>query len=837
MTGRRESEPRLCSEGTDNGCRCVERHRPGRRRARRSTSTVVAGAARAAARGGHPHRRRGDRRGARLHRRAERLDGRQHRGRRADGAGRLPQAGRRQPGRPTPARRWARPWRAPTRWAAARRAAAGRWTRCSRPTGSARGWPGASWRGAAAEAGVEAATMAQFAELVFAYIDELSAASVAGHTDELSTSGRVRERYRERLGQHLLAGARATERARGRRRAGGLAGARHADRGAAARPPQVRGVARVPGSGHRCRSARTCPGADDRRRADRTRCCWCPTSRARGRRHLLRVLDGRHAVVGPARPVDPGPRLLRPRRADPRRWSTARPRAAARWTPRSTSPTWSSRADPEALADLRARVLAPLADLRPATRRAARGDAALLAAAPGPPRRGGRRPARARADGALPDGPAARAVRRPARRPARRCWTSWSRCRTALPPRRAREPGPGPHADGEVLESPVSTPGAWRRRGLGRRRRWTSVRRCSSEAASWAVTSWRSTGPPRRSGRSSTWPRSLQSVVRLVLTSRFSMWMAWGPDLTFFCNEAYRRDTLGKKYPWALGKPASVVWSEIWDDIGPAHRDGAHRRARPPGTSRCCCSWSAAATRGDLPHLLLQPDVRRPRRGRGDAVRGQGGHRGGHRAPPDADAARPGRPPHLQPHRGRRPSRTACRELAESPADLPFTLVYLFDEDGTTARLAGSTGFGLDRTTTRRRRRLIQIDGPADGQVWPAPSAGRRDRRSSTTWRSASPACRPARGTCRPRQALVVPLDASDRRAAPTASRSSGSTGTVPSTTATATSATWSPASSRRASPTRGPTSSSAAGPRRWPSSTRPRPTSSPTSATSSAPR
>ena len=67
-----------------------------------------------------------------------------------------------------------------------------------------------AWRelaGLAAQAGVEATTMAQFAELVFAYIDELSAASVAGHTDELSTSGRVRERYRERLGQQLLAGA------------------------------------------------------------------------------------------------------------------------------------------------------------------------------------------------------------------------------------------------------------------------------------------------------------------------------------------------------------------------------------------------------------------------------------------------------------------------------------------------------------------------------------------------------------------------------------------------------------------------------------------------------
>ena len=78
-----------------------------------------------------------------------------------------------------------------------------------------------------------------------------------------------------------------------------------------------------------------------------------------------------------------------------------------------------------------------------------------------------------------------------------------------------------------------------------------------------------STGRRPRSGTSTTWPRSLESVVRLVLTSRFSMWMAWGPELTFFCNEAYRRDTLGEKYPWALGKPASVVWSEIWDDIGP----------------------------------------------------------------------------------------------------------------------------------------------------------------------------------------------------------------------------------------------------------------------------
>ncbi len=70
-------------------------------------------------------------------------------------------------------------------------------------------------------------------------------------------------------------------------------------------------------------------------------------------------------------------------------------------------------------------------------------------------------------------------------------------------------------------------------------------------------------------GTPDTWPQSLKTVVRLMLGSRFSMWMAWGPELTFLCNEAYRRDTLGRKYPWALGRPASEVWAEIWPEIGP----------------------------------------------------------------------------------------------------------------------------------------------------------------------------------------------------------------------------------------------------------------------------
>jgi len=70
-------------------------------------------------------------------------------------------------------------------------------------------------------------------------------------------------------------------------------------------------------------------------------------------------------------------------------------------------------------------------------------------------------------------------------------------------------------------------------------------------------------------GRMEEWPDGLKNTVRILLTSRFSMWMAWGPELTFLYNDSYARTTLGKKHPWALGKPASEVWSEIWKDIGP----------------------------------------------------------------------------------------------------------------------------------------------------------------------------------------------------------------------------------------------------------------------------
>jgi hypothetical protein len=66
-----------------------------------------------------------------------------------------------------------------------------------------------SWRdmsAAGVRAGLDAETVAGFAELVFSYIDELSAASAAGHADELAVTGRARQRLLEQLADALVGG-------------------------------------------------------------------------------------------------------------------------------------------------------------------------------------------------------------------------------------------------------------------------------------------------------------------------------------------------------------------------------------------------------------------------------------------------------------------------------------------------------------------------------------------------------------------------------------------------------------------------------------------------------
>ncbi|HEY9700716.1 MAG TPA: ATP-binding protein [Trichocoleus sp.] len=64
------------------------------------------------------------------------------------------------------------------------------------------------------------------------------------------------------------------------------------------------------------------------------------------------------------------------------------------------------------------------------------------------------------------------------------------------------------------------------------------------------------------------WQQSLKTAVRIILTSRQPMFVWWGEDLINLYNDAYKA-IVGGKHPEVLGQPASVVWREIWDQVGP----------------------------------------------------------------------------------------------------------------------------------------------------------------------------------------------------------------------------------------------------------------------------
>ena len=208
-----------------------------------------------------------------------------------------------------------------------------------------------SWRrmsGYAVDAGLDADTLASFAELVFAYIDELSAASVAGHTDEAATTGRVRQRLLERLAQHLLSGSAEPTVVEAAERADWA-------------PPTTLTALIVPESQVRpvlsALSQHTLQ-AVDRPEVDEA-VLLVPDAHGRDRARLLRAVADRDCVAGPARP-------WLAVRASYDRAVRARGNDLLGDTETHLVDLVLS-ADPEALADLRAQVLAPLADVRPAT--------------------------------------------------------------------------------------------------------------------------------------------------------------------------------------------------------------------------------------------------------------------------------------------------------------------------------------------------------------------------------------------------------------------------------------------------------------------------------------
>ncbi|WP_242059472.1 MULTISPECIES: ATP-binding protein [Nostoc] len=65
-------------------------------------------------------------------------------------------------------------------------------------------------------------------------------------------------------------------------------------------------------------------------------------------------------------------------------------------------------------------------------------------------------------------------------------------------------------------------------------------------------------------GDVANWPQSLRSAISILLPSKAQICLFWGTELITIYNDAYS-PAIASKHPWALGRPAKEVWSEVWN--------------------------------------------------------------------------------------------------------------------------------------------------------------------------------------------------------------------------------------------------------------------------------
>jgi signal transduction histidine kinase len=243
-------------------------------------------------------------------------------------------------------------------------------------------------------------------------------------------------------------------------------------------------------------------------------------------------------------------------------------------------------------------------------------------------------------------------------------------------------------------------------------------------------------------GPVAAWPQSLRTAVDISLSSKSAIWLAWGPELTFIYNDAYR-PILKARHPWGLGRPMQEVWPEIWNIMGPMVRGGMER---------------AEATWHDDQMLILEragfPEESYftyscgPVRDESDAVTGV------FTTVFETTASVLGvrRLRCLRELGALPPASTvdrACTEamavLERHTADLPFAAIYVVDQAHAVARLAGSTvmerssaaipehvslledgdPWGLKEVAASRVARQVDLSGGASsypGGPWPEPA-------------------------------------------------------------------------------------------------------------------
>ena len=74
--------------------------------------------------------------------------------------------------------------------------------------------------------------------------------------------------------------------------------------------------------------------------------------------------------------------------------------------------------------------------------------------------------------------------------------------------------------------------------------------------------------PPDFLGNEKLWAPQLRTLAGIMFASNQPMFLVWGERRTLLYNDAYAV-ILGDRHPSAFGMPVDLVWTDVWDVIGP----------------------------------------------------------------------------------------------------------------------------------------------------------------------------------------------------------------------------------------------------------------------------
>jgi signal transduction histidine kinase len=204
------------------------------------------------------------------------------------------------------------------------------------------------------------------------------------------------------------------------------------------------------------------------------------------------------------------------------------------------------------------------------------------------------------------------------------------------------------------------------------------------------------------------WPQSLRTAVSILLDSRYPMYIAWGENFVQFYNDAYRPILGATKHPAALGRSTRETFAEIWPFIGPMFEqvmrsgqatyleDQLLPLERYGYAEECYFTFCYSAIRnetGDVGGVFVTCSENTSR------VLGERRLRTLRDLGASVVAAPSGEAAAVE----------AAAVLDNNPADIPFAVIYVVDDDRVARRVA-STGDLGDASVPD----VVRLDEPGD---------------------------------------------------------------------------------------------------------------------------